>query len=127
MSASVWPALLGRFTWQDLPFVRAWQNPTVNELIGAGAAGMVVFGAVAVAVLLTVTGRWRWLWSEWLTSLAQLEPVLPSDAPKSPPNGSDPHPGTNAMSEYGLRSSIMWESSVWRDGIEKNADVEPRG
>ncbi len=69
MSASVWPALLGRFTWQDLPFVRAWQNPTVNELIGAGAAGMVVFGAVAVAVLLTVTGRWRWLWSEWLTSL----------------------------------------------------------
>lgn len=69
MSAPVWPAVLGRFGWHDLPFVRAWENPTINELIGAGAGGMVVAGAVFVAVLLTVTGRWRWLWSEWLTSL----------------------------------------------------------
>ena len=69
MSAPVWPAVLGRFEWQALPFVRAWQDPTINELIGAGAAALVVIGAVAVAVMLTVTGRWRWLWSKWLTSL----------------------------------------------------------
>jgi len=69
MSAPLWPALLGRFAWHDLPFVRAWQNPTINELIGAGAGAVVVIGAIAVAVLLTTTGRWRWLWSEWLTSL----------------------------------------------------------
>ncbi len=69
MSAPVWPTVLGRFTWHDLPFVRAWQDPTINELIGAGAGAMVVIGAIAVALLLTVTGRWRWLWSEWLTSL----------------------------------------------------------
>ena len=69
MSAPVWPAVLGRFDWHALPFVRAWENPTINELIGAGAGGMVVAGAVFVAALLTITGRWRWLWSEWLTSL----------------------------------------------------------
>ncbi len=69
MSAPLWPAVLGRFDWDALPFVRAWENPTVNELIGAGAGGIVVIGAAAVALLLTLTGRWRWLWSEWLTSL----------------------------------------------------------
>lgn len=68
MSAPIWPAVLGRF-WHALPFVRAWENPTVNELIAAGAGAMVVAGALFVAVLLTVTGRWGWLWREWLTSL----------------------------------------------------------
>ncbi|RZF60678.1 cytochrome ubiquinol oxidase subunit I [Sphingomonas populi] len=69
MSAPVWPALLGRFAWDSLPFVRAWQNPTINELIGAGAAAMVVVGVVFVVLLLTRLDRWRWLWSKWLTSL----------------------------------------------------------
>ncbi|MGR6329637.1 cbb3-type cytochrome c oxidase subunit I [Sphingomonas sp. XXL09] len=69
MSIAVWPEVLGRFAWHDLPFVRAWEDPTINELIGAGAGAMVVVGALAVALLLTVTHRWRWLWSEWLTSL----------------------------------------------------------
>lgn len=69
MSTPIWPAVLGRFGWQDLPLVRAWQQPTINELIGAGAGAIVIIGAVALLVLLTVTGRWRWLWSEWLTSL----------------------------------------------------------
>lgn len=69
MSGPVWPAVLGRFAWQSLPFVRAWEHPTVNEIIGAAAGGIVVLGALFVIVLLTVTGRWRWLWREWLTSL----------------------------------------------------------
>jgi cytochrome o ubiquinol oxidase subunit 1 len=69
MSGPVWPAVLGRFAWQSLPFVRAWEHPTVNEIIGATAGGIVVLGALFVVVLLTVTGRWRWLWREWLTSL----------------------------------------------------------
>lgn len=69
MSAPVLPILLGRFEWTDLPFVRAWENPTISEIIGAGAGGLVIVGALAVAGLLTVTGRWRWLWTEWLTSL----------------------------------------------------------
>ena len=69
MSGPVLPALLGRFEWHDLPFVRAWENPNVSEVIGAGAGGLVVIGALAVAALLTFTRRWRWLWSEWLTSL----------------------------------------------------------
>ena len=69
MTAPIWPAVLGRFAWHDLPFVRAWQDPSVSEIIGAGAGGIVVIGAIAAIALLTVTGRWRWLWREWLTSL----------------------------------------------------------
>ena len=69
MSAPVWPALLGRFDWHALPFVRAWENPTLNELIGAGAAAMVVIGAIAVVILITALGKWRYLWRTWFTSL----------------------------------------------------------
>ncbi|MDE0878799.1 MAG: cbb3-type cytochrome c oxidase subunit I [Sphingomonas bacterium] len=69
MSAPVWPAVLGRFDWHALPFVRAWENPTLNEMIGAGAAAMVVIGAIAVAILITALGKWRYLWRTWFTSL----------------------------------------------------------
>ncbi|MET1757038.1 cbb3-type cytochrome c oxidase subunit I [Novosphingobium sp. RD2P27] len=69
MSAPVWPAVLGRFDWHALPFVRAWENPTANEIIAAGAGAVVVLSALFVVVLLTVLGRWGWLWREWLTSL----------------------------------------------------------
>jgi cytochrome o ubiquinol oxidase subunit 1 len=65
----VWPALLGRFEWQSLAFVRAWQHPTLNQMIGAGAAAMVVAGAIAVLVLITATSQWRTLWRDWLTSV----------------------------------------------------------
>ena len=33
MSGPVLPALLGRFEWHDLPFVRAWENPTISEIL----------------------------------------------------------------------------------------------
>jgi cytochrome o ubiquinol oxidase subunit 1 len=69
MMDGIWPAVLGRFTWSALPFVRAWQNPTINEIIGAGAAMMVIVGAAGVIALITTSGRWRYLWQEWLTSL----------------------------------------------------------
>jgi cytochrome o ubiquinol oxidase subunit 1 len=69
MTEGLWPLVLGRFTWTDLPFVRAWQNPTISEVIGAGAAVIVILGAVFVIVMLTVTRSWKYLWSEWLTSL----------------------------------------------------------
>ena len=69
MSGPVWPAVLGRFDWQSLPFVEAWQHPSINELIAAGAGAVVVIGVLAVVALLTLLGRWGWLWSEWLTSL----------------------------------------------------------
>jgi cytochrome o ubiquinol oxidase subunit 1 len=65
----IWPALLGRLDWQSLAFVRAWQDPSLSEIIGAGAAAMVVTGAVAVVVLITLLGKWRYLWREWFTSL----------------------------------------------------------
>ena len=69
MTQGLWPAVLGRFDWQALPFVRAWENPTISEIIGAGAASVVIVGAIAVVTLLTYYRAWRYLWCEWLTSL----------------------------------------------------------
>ena len=69
MTNGIWPAVLGRFAWDALPFVRAWETPTLNEIIGAGAASVVLLGAVMVFVLITVMGKWRYLWREWFTSL----------------------------------------------------------
>ena len=68
-TSAVWPEVLGRFAWNDLPFVRAWQDPTGSELIGAGAAMLVIVGAAVAIVLLTRYRLWGALWSEWLTSL----------------------------------------------------------
>ncbi|MBA2935195.1 cbb3-type cytochrome c oxidase subunit I [Sphingomonas sp. CGMCC 1.13654] len=69
MTDGIWSAILGRFTWTALPFVRAWETPTISEIIGAGAASVVILGAILLATLLTVYRAWRPLWSEWLTSL----------------------------------------------------------
>jgi cytochrome o ubiquinol oxidase subunit 1 len=69
MSGGIWTAMLGRLEWQSLAFVRAWENPTLNEIIAAGAAAMVVAGAIVVPLLITVFGKWRYLWREWLTSV----------------------------------------------------------
>ena len=69
MTAGIWPAVLGRFEWQSLVFVRAWEDPTASEMIGAAAALLVIIGAVVVVVLVTRLGKWRYLWREWLTSL----------------------------------------------------------
>ena len=65
----LWPEVLGRFAWHDLPFVRAYENPTVSEVIGAGAASLVIIGFAAAVWLLTRYRLWRRLWSDWLTSL----------------------------------------------------------
>lgn len=69
MTPGIWPAVFGRFEWHVLPFVRAWENPTASEIIGAGAALLVILGAVFVVVLITRLGKWRYLWSNWFTSL----------------------------------------------------------
>ncbi len=69
MSGEVWPIVFGRFEWHSLPFVRAWENPSLNEIIGAGAASIVVIGAIGAVLLITALGKWRYLWREWFTSL----------------------------------------------------------
>ena len=68
-TTAVWPEVLGRFAWSNLPFVRAWQDPSGSELIGAGAAMLVIVGAAVTIVLLTRYRLWGALWSGWLTSL----------------------------------------------------------
>ena len=69
MTAGDWLPILGRLDWQALAFVRAWENPSLSEMIGAGAAGMVVLGAVGMVVSITVLRKWRFVWDEWLTSV----------------------------------------------------------
>ncbi|OWK29426.1 cbb3-type cytochrome c oxidase subunit I [Sphingomonas dokdonensis] len=64
----IWPGVLGRFTWHDLPFVRAWENPTASEMIGAAAASLVIIGFVVTVTLLTRHRAWGRL-LEWVTSL----------------------------------------------------------
>lgn len=65
--------LLGRLSWDALPFWSAIQDPTrsniVNAVIATGAAGMVVVGAIVVFGLITWYRKWGVLWSEWLTSV----------------------------------------------------------
>ena len=65
----VWHVLLGNLSWGALPFVRAWRDPSISEIIGAGAGAVVVIGTVTMIALLTYLKAWRYLWTEWLTSL----------------------------------------------------------
>jgi cytochrome o ubiquinol oxidase subunit 1 len=64
-----WHVMLGDLSWGALPFVRAWRNPVISEMIGAGAGAIVVIGAVAVFSVVTYLKAWRYLWREWFTSL----------------------------------------------------------
>ena len=65
----LWQLFLGRFMWNDLPIVKAWEDPTVSNIIAGGAAGIAVAGALGALALITLLGKWRYLWSEWFTSL----------------------------------------------------------
>ena len=65
----LWYALFGRLDARALPFVRAWDNPTISEIIGAIAGSLVIIGAVALVSLLTWKRWWKPLWFDWLTSL----------------------------------------------------------
>jgi cytochrome o ubiquinol oxidase subunit 1 len=69
MGLDVWHAVFGDLGAQSLPFVRAWEDPSASEVIGAVAAAMVVLAAVALGALITILGKWRYLWREWFTSL----------------------------------------------------------
>ncbi len=60
---------LGRLDWNALPILKAIENPTASELIGGGAAGVVIVGGLAVVILITWCGWWRPLWKDWLTSV----------------------------------------------------------
>ncbi|WP_342110501.1 cbb3-type cytochrome c oxidase subunit I [Methylobacterium sp. SI9] len=67
--AAIQYALFGRLDAKAFPFVRAWENPNLSEIIGAAAGAMVVIGAVALVTLLTWKRWWRPLLLDWLTSL----------------------------------------------------------
>ncbi len=68
-TTGIWHFLLGNLTFTALPFVRAWRDPSLSGIIGAGAGGVAVLGAILGVALITWLGKWRYLWKEWLTSL----------------------------------------------------------
>lgn len=65
----LWFFLFGRLNAHAFPFVRAWENPSLSELIGAFAGALVVVGAVVLVALLTWKQWWRPLFLDWVTSL----------------------------------------------------------
>lgn len=68
-TTGIWHMLLGNLTFTSLPFVTAWRDPSVSEIIGACAGAVVVLGAIFGVALITWLKAWRYLWKEWLTSL----------------------------------------------------------
>ncbi len=70
MSASGFATFVfGQLSWGALPFVRAWRDPNVSEIIGAGAGAVVVLGAIGALALITWLRAWKYLWTQWFTSL----------------------------------------------------------
>lgn len=63
-----WHWLTGRLSWDSFPLVKAIENPSVNEMIAAGAGGILIIGVVVVVGLITYYRWWGTLWFEWLTS-----------------------------------------------------------
>lgn len=61
--------LLGRIDAGSFAFYRAWENPGLSELIGAGAAAAVLLGALVVIIWITRRGLWNTLWRNWLTTV----------------------------------------------------------
>ena len=60
--------LFGRFDLSSMSIWQAIQNPTASEVIGAGAASVVILGGLGVLGVITWLGAWRSLWRDWLTS-----------------------------------------------------------
>ena len=60
--------LFGHLDWTVTPFAAAIADPGTNTFVAAGAAGLVVLGAVALLGFLTWFRLWGPLWRDWLTS-----------------------------------------------------------
>ncbi|MFZ5750438.1 MAG: cbb3-type cytochrome c oxidase subunit I [Pseudomonadota bacterium] len=61
--------ILGRLSWQSLPFAAVLDRPTLSDVIAAGAASLVILAGIAVLYLLSRHRLWVPLWRGWLTSL----------------------------------------------------------
>lgn len=61
-------SITGRFDWTQTPFFAFASSPSASTAIAAGAAGLVIIGAVAVLYLLSKYRLWKPLFRDWLTS-----------------------------------------------------------
>ncbi|MBW4332008.1 cbb3-type cytochrome c oxidase subunit I [Stakelama sp. CBK3Z-3] len=66
---SAWFWAIGRIDLHSFAFVRAWEDPSLDKMIAAGAASLVVLGAIAVFAIITKLRKWRYLWQDWFTSV----------------------------------------------------------
>lgn len=62
-------SLFGRLNGDVTPFTEALNHPGASSFVAAGAASMVVIGAVVLLILLTWFRLWKPLWRDWLTSV----------------------------------------------------------
>jgi len=60
--------IVGNLDWSVTPFTDALQHPGTSTIIGAGAAGVLVLGAIAGLALLTYMRWWGPLYRNWLIS-----------------------------------------------------------
>ncbi|NCP18205.1 MAG: cytochrome ubiquinol oxidase subunit I [Erythrobacter sp.] len=60
--------IFGNLNWNVTPYTDAFQHPDSSTIIGAGAASVLVLGAIAGLALLTYMRWWGPLYRNWLTS-----------------------------------------------------------
>ena len=61
--------LFGDLTFGALPVVKAWNEPSLSNIIGGAASMVVVVGFVCLVALITYLKSWKYLWKEWFTSV----------------------------------------------------------
>ena len=61
--------LIGTIDLHSFAFYRAWQDPSLDKMIAAIAAGIVVVGALTLAAIVTKLRAWRYLWTDWFMSV----------------------------------------------------------
>ncbi len=61
--------LFGRLAPDSSLIINAFFDPTINNIVGAGAGMMVVVGGIAVVAVLTYFRWWKPLWTDWLCSI----------------------------------------------------------
>lgn len=61
--------VFGEITAESFPILNAIENPTVSQIIGATASGVVLVGAIITIALLTRFRLWRPLFRDWLFSV----------------------------------------------------------
>ncbi|MCR9088652.1 MAG: cbb3-type cytochrome c oxidase subunit I [Rhodobacteraceae bacterium] len=61
--------IFGRLTPDSLTVLHAFKDPTTNNIVDSGAAGLVIIGGIVSVLLLTVFRLWTPLFRDWIFSV----------------------------------------------------------